>query len=50
MDLKINGFTVIAFTVQINDCFLHTAWKVSKYGVFPGSYFPYSDWICRFTQ
>ena len=24
MDLKINGFTVIAFTVQINDCFLHT--------------------------
>ena len=25
-------------------------WKMSKYGVFSGRYFPYSDWIRRFTD
>ena len=28
---------------------LDTAWKVSKYRVFPGLYFPYSHWLQEFS-
>ena len=28
----------------------HTAWKISKYGVFLARIFPHSDWIRRGTQ
>ena len=29
---------------------INTAWKVSKYGVFPGQYVLYSDWIQENTD
>ena len=52
-DSKHAGFIIRPQTWIFEICtgshVLNTAWKVSKYGVFSGPYFPHSDWIRRNT-
>ena len=53
-DSKHAGFIIRPQTWIFEICtgshVLNTAWKVSKYGVFSGPYFPHSDWIRRDTD
>ena len=53
----VNAWNTVYLKSYLASCFrrikrkqnssLNTGWKVSKYGVFSGPYFPHSDWIRR---
>ena len=45
--MKYQNFVIFFFQIAINNYHydIHSVWKVSKYGVFSGPYFPHLDWI-----
>ena len=43
-------YSLILKMAWMENFIVYTVWKVSKYGVISGPYFPHSDWIRRDTE